>query len=173
MGSIGSAYMANRPTAPINAAIKIRTVTTSGVTKLIHSGFFAMLHLTAATFNTIRTRYVMMSVGKITITILMPCLNEVKTLKACIERARVFLDANGYPGEILIADNGSSDHSVSIAENCGARVVRVREKGYGNALLGGIETARGDFIIMGDADGSYDFRNCTDLWMNCTRERTL
>lgn len=91
------------------------------------------------------------------ITILMPCLNEEKTLRACIEKAKSFLDASGRPGEILIADNGSSDDSVRIAGSCGARVIHVREKGYGNALLGGIKAAGGDYVIMGDADGSYDF----------------
>lgn len=91
------------------------------------------------------------------LTILMPCLNEERTVEACIDKARAFLDANAYDGEILLADNGSTDRSAAIAERCGARVVLVPERGYGNALRGGIEAARGDFVIMGDADDSYDF----------------
>lgn len=92
-----------------------------------------------------------------TLTILMPCLDEEKTIGACIDKARAFLEANGYHGEILIADNGSSDRSASVAESRGARVVHVPDRGYGSALLGGIKAAGGDYIIMGDADGSYDF----------------
>ena len=91
------------------------------------------------------------------LTILMPCLNEVETLATCINKARDFLDRTNTSGEILIADNGSTDGSQKIAENLGARVVPVAARGYGAALLGGIEAARGTFIIMGDADDSYDF----------------
>ncbi|MBV6396701.1 MAG: hypothetical protein HFACDABA_02301 [Anaerolineales bacterium] len=91
------------------------------------------------------------------LTILMPCLNEAETIAACIRKAQSFLAASGLSGEILIADNGSTDASVEIAETAGARVVRVAEKGYGGALLGGIRAARGEWIIMGDADDSYDF----------------
>ena len=93
----------------------------------------------------------------IELTILMPCLNEAETLAACIGKARDFLDRSGIAGEILIADNGSTDGSREIAERLGARVVPVPERGYGAALGGGIEAARGRFIIMGDADDSYDF----------------
>lgn len=91
------------------------------------------------------------------LTILMPCLNEAETLEVCIRKARGFLQSSGVSGEVLIADNGSTDGSQAIAERSGARVVPVREKGYGAALLGGIEGARGRYIIMGDADDSYDF----------------
>ena len=91
------------------------------------------------------------------LTILMPCLNEAETLAACIAKARDFLDRSGITGEIVIADNGSTDGSRDIAERLGARVVPVPERGYGAALSGGIEAARGRFIIMGDADDSYDF----------------
>jgi glycosyltransferase involved in cell wall biosynthesis len=91
------------------------------------------------------------------LTILMPCLNEAETLAACIGKARAFLDRTGIAGEILIADNGSTDGSQAIAEGLGARVVAVPERGYGAALGGGIQAARGRFVIMGDADDSYDF----------------
>jgi glycosyltransferase involved in cell wall biosynthesis len=93
----------------------------------------------------------------IELTILMPCLNEAETLAACIGKARDFLDRSGIAGEIVIADNGSTDGSREIAEGLGARVVPVPERGYGAALGGGIQAARGRFIIMGDADDSYDF----------------
>jgi hypothetical protein len=91
------------------------------------------------------------------LTILMPCLNEAETLAACILKARQFLGKAGIKGEVLIADNGSTDGSQRIAASFGARVVAVQQKGYGAALLGGIAAARGRFIIMGDADDSYDF----------------
>jgi hypothetical protein len=91
------------------------------------------------------------------ITILMPCLNEAETLATCIHKARRFLSESGAAGEVLIADNGSTDGSQRIAEQEGARVVTVAAGGYGAALLGGIEAARGDYVIMGDADDSYDF----------------
>jgi len=91
------------------------------------------------------------------LTILMPCLNEAETLAACIGKARGFLDRTGIAGEVVIADNGSTDGSQQIAESLGARVVPVPERGYGAALAGGIQAARGRYIIMGDADDSYDF----------------
>ncbi|MDQ6832305.1 MAG: glycosyltransferase family 2 protein [Chloroflexota bacterium] len=87
----------------------------------------------------------------------MPCLNEAETLALCIQNARRFLDEYGINGEVLIADNGSADGSQQIAQECGARVVDVPERGYGNALRYGIEAAYGRYVIMGDADGSYDF----------------
>src|SRR5579862_5437334 len=93
------------------------------------------------------------------LTILMPCLNEAETLAACIQKARSGIERAGVSGEILIADNGSTDGSIEIAEKLGARVVRVKEKGYGNALRHGIEAASGKWIIMGDSDDSYDFSN--------------
>jgi hypothetical protein len=91
------------------------------------------------------------------LTILMPCLNEAETLGRCIAKAQTFLDRCGLDGEILIADNGSSDGSAEIAVAAGARVIKVARKGYGAALLAGIEAASGTFVIMGDADDSYDF----------------
>ena len=91
------------------------------------------------------------------LTILMPCLDEAETLATCIRQAAGFLRDSGVSGEVLIADNGSTDGSVEIAEREGARVVRVESRGYGAALLGGISAARGTYTVMGDADASYDF----------------
>ncbi len=93
------------------------------------------------------------------LSILMPCLNEAETLEVCIRKARGFLEENCIDGEVIIADNGSDDGSQELAKRCGARVVDVPAKGYGSALLGGIRSARGRYIIMGDADDSYDFVN--------------
>jgi len=93
----------------------------------------------------------------IQLTLLMPCLNEAETLARCIEKAKLGLQRAGVPGEILIADNGSTDGSQAIAEKAGARVVSVKAKGYGSALIGGVRAAAGDWILMGDADDSYDF----------------
>jgi glycosyltransferase involved in cell wall biosynthesis len=94
------------------------------------------------------------------LTILMPCLNEALTVETCIKKARAYLDRRGIDGEILVADNGSSDGSQNLAQNAGARVVQVDAKGYGSALIGGIRAASGRYVIMADADDSYDF---TDL----------
>ncbi len=91
------------------------------------------------------------------LSVVMPCLNEAETLETCIRKARASLEAAGIAGEIVIADNGSSDGSQQIAERCGARVVPVSTPGYGAALQGGIAAARGRYVIMGDADDSYDF----------------
>ena len=93
----------------------------------------------------------------IELSIVMPCLNEAETLAGCIEKARIGIERSGVRGEILVADNGSKDDSVRIAQKLGARVVHVKEKGYGNALRGGIQAASGKWIVMGDADESYDF----------------
>lgn len=93
------------------------------------------------------------------LTIVMPCLNEAETLEVCIKKAKGFLESNGVSGEVLIADNGSTDGSQEIAERNGARVVHVKDKGYGSALNGGIMAAYGKYVIMGDADDSYDFVN--------------
>ncbi|MFM7703414.1 MAG: glycosyltransferase family 2 protein, partial [Rubrivivax sp.] len=91
------------------------------------------------------------------LTILMPCLNEARTLPACIGKAQAFLREQGIRGEVLIADNGSSDGSATLAQALGARVVQVPARGYGAALIAGIGAARGRHVIMGDADDSYDF----------------
>jgi glycosyltransferase involved in cell wall biosynthesis len=91
------------------------------------------------------------------LTVLMPCLNEAETLRVCIEKALSFLSRAGVAGEVIIADNGSTDGSQEIARAAGARVVAVPVKGYGSALSAGIEAAEGRYVIMGDADDSYDF----------------
>lgn len=91
------------------------------------------------------------------LSIVIPCLNEADTLESCIERATTTMAAHSIDGEVVVADNGSTDGSIEIAERCGARVEHVAERGYGSALMGGIAAARGKYVIMGDADGSYDF----------------
>ena len=93
----------------------------------------------------------------IELSIVMPCLNEADTLGNCVRQARLGLERSGVRGEIIVADNGSTDGSPEIAAREGARVVPVKKKGYGNALRGGIAAAQGKFIVMGDADESYDF----------------
>ncbi len=95
----------------------------------------------------------------IEVSIVMPCLNEQETIGQCIEKAMRSFRENGISGEVIVADNGSTDGSQDIARNLGARVVDVPVKGYGSALLGGVEAARGRYIIMGDSDDSYDFSN--------------
>ena len=97
------------------------------------------------------------------LTILMPCLNEAETLAKCIGKANGYLQRSGIVGEILIADNGSTDGSQQIAESLGARVVPISARGYGAALQGGIEQARGRYVIMGDSDDSYDFSRLDDF----------
>ena len=95
--------------------------------------------------------------SSIEVSVVMPCLNEADTLEACIAKAQKAFKEHSIQGEIIVADNGSTDTSAVIAGRMGARVVHVEAKGYGNALMGGIAAARGRFIIMGDADNSYDF----------------
>jgi len=92
------------------------------------------------------------------LSVVMPCLNEAETLATCIGKAQAAFEECGCTGEVIVADNGSEDGSPSIAEDRGARVIHVAERGYGNALMAGIAAARGRFVIMGDADDSYDFR---------------
>ncbi len=94
------------------------------------------------------------------LSVVMPCLNEAETVATCVRKAVSFLESSGVDGEVIIADNGSTDGSQLLAEAAGARVVDVDQRGYGSALMGGILAARGRYIVMGDADDSYDF---TDL----------
>lgn len=101
----------------------------------------------------------MQAVDTVELSIVMPCLNEAETLAVCIDKAQSYLATSGVSGEIIVADNGSTDGSQAIAEEHGARVVNVSQKGYGSALIGGIAAARGTYVIMGDADDSYDFSN--------------
>lgn len=91
------------------------------------------------------------------VSVVIPCLNEERTLGACIDKALAAFETAGIAGEVVVADNGSTDHSIEIAEQHGARVVHATVKGYGSALRKGIEEARGEFIVLGDADGSHDF----------------
>jgi len=96
---------------------------------------------------------------EIEVSVIIPCLNEEKTLPACIETAKRAMENARIIGEIIVADNGSTDQSVSCALAHGARVVHAPRKGYGNAIIGGMGAARGTFLVMGDADGSYDFND--------------
>jgi glycosyltransferase involved in cell wall biosynthesis len=91
------------------------------------------------------------------VSIVMPCLNEAETLATCIQKAQQAIEKDGLSAEIIVADNGSTDGSQMIATELGARVVPVKRKGYGSALIGGIDAAQGELVIMGDADDSYDF----------------
>jgi len=97
--------------------------------------------------------------SEIELSVVMPCLDEAETLEVCIRKAQASMEESGINGEVVIADNGSTDGSQEIARANGARVVDIEQRGYGAALQGGIAAARGVFIIMGDADDSYDFRN--------------
>ncbi len=115
------------------------------------------------------------------ITILMPCLNEAESIAGCVKEALGAIAESDVQGEVLIADNGSSDGSQEIAQSLGARVVDVKERGYGSALIGGIKAAKGKYILMGDADGSYNFgelpkflaelKKGNDLVMGCRMPR--
>lgn len=91
------------------------------------------------------------------LSVVMPCLNEAETVEICVRKAIGFFEEHGVDGEVVIADNGSTDGSQQLARDAGARVVPVSDKGYGNALMGGIRAARGRYVVMGDADDSYDF----------------
>src|SRR5262245_3452235 len=95
------------------------------------------------------------------LSVVMPCLNEAETLPGCVEKARRFLEENGIDGEIVVADNGSTDGSRAIAERLPVRLVTAEQRGYASALMEGVLAARGRFIVMGGADGSYDFSALT------------
>ena len=96
-------------------------------------------------------------VAALEVSVVIPCLNEARTLAACIEKAQRAFQKHVIRGEVVVADNGSNDGSQDIARNMGARVIDVQQKGYGSALMGGIDAARGRYIVMGDADDTYDF----------------
>jgi glycosyltransferase involved in cell wall biosynthesis len=98
-----------------------------------------------------------LEVAPVELSIVMPCLNEAATLGICIRKAQGFLSESGIVGEVIVGDNGSVDGSVEIARECGAKVVRAKRKGYGVALMACIEASRGEYILMGDSDNSYDF----------------
>jgi hypothetical protein len=97
------------------------------------------------------------------ISIVMPCLNEAETVAVCVEKARAWLSASGNEGEVLVVDNGSTDESAALASAAGAQVIRERRRGYGNAYLRGFAEARGEIIVMGDADDTYDFSRLDEL----------
>src|SRR3954449_8613017 len=90
------------------------------------------------------------------VSVVLPCLNEADTLGTCISKAQAVFAEHDIHGEIVVADNGSSDGSVEIAESMGARVVPAAQRGYGNALIEGIRATRGRYVVMADADDSYD-----------------
>lgn len=98
------------------------------------------------------------------LSVVMPCLNEERTVGACIQKALSFAAQHGVEMEVIVSDNGSTDKSVEIAESLGARVVSASQKGYGFALMAGIDNASGKYVIMGDADDSYDFSNLSGIY---------
>lgn len=106
---------------------------------------------------------------KFELSIVMPCLNEAETVGGCVRKAVSFIERYGIDAEVVVADNGSTDGSPGLADEAGARVVHVKEKGYGSALIGGISAAEGKFIIMGDSDDSHDLENL-DAFVDELRE---
>ncbi|RPH36685.1 MAG: glycosyltransferase family 2 protein [Chloroflexi bacterium] len=98
-----------------------------------------------------------------TVSIVMPCLNEEETVGVCVTKARTWLSTSGFEGEVIVVDNGSTDRSIEVASQAGARVVQEPMPGYGQAYQRGFAEARGEFIVMGDSDDTYDFSNLTPL----------
>lgn len=99
--------------------------------------------------------------NNIELSVVMPCLNEAETIEVCIRKAFAWMHANQVIGEVVIGDNGSTDGSQKMATDLGARVIDIPRKGYGSALMGAIESAKGKYVVMGDSDDSYDFSNLT------------
>ena len=111
--------------------------------------------------------------SELELSVVIPCLNEADTVATCVRKARTAIEALGIPGEVIVADNGSSDGSQHLAEQAGARVIAVSQKGYGSALMGGIQAARGRFVLMGDADDSYDFTQIEPFYRQLTQGKDL
>jgi len=97
------------------------------------------------------------------LSVVMPCLNEEKTVASCVQKARAAIKRGKLRGEVIVSDNGSTDNSIKLARKAGARVVEEKRKGYGSAYLAGIIAAKGDWVVMGDSDGTYDFSAILDL----------
>src|ERR1700687_3987515 len=114
--------------------------------------------MTAVATSQRQPRYTPQSNLSVELSVVMPCLNEVDTIASCVSAAMQALREHRIAGEVIVADNGSTDGSQQIATRLGARVIAVPEKGYGSALMGGIAASRGKYVLMGDADDSYDFR---------------
>ena len=127
----------------------------------------------AQAFLSKRAERIQPELESVELTILMPCLNERATVAACVRKAQGFLGSHGINGEVLVADNGSVDGSQFIANAAGARVIEVFDRGYGAALMAGIRSARGKFIIMGDADASYDFEDLGGLLASLREGRDM
>lgn len=106
------------------------------------------------------------------LTVVIPCLNEAETVATCVSKAVRFIEENRMDGEVVVADNGSTDGGRQLAADSGARVVPIGERGYANALIGGIHAARGEYVIMGDADDSYDFTNLMPFIMELRKAET-
>ena len=101
--------------------------------------------------------------NKVELSIVIPCLNEEKTLPIVIRKAKIGLERSMIKGEVLISDNGSTDNSIRIAEEEGVRVVHCSKRGYGSALIAGFKNAKGKYLLMGDADDSYNFEEIGDF----------
>src|SRR5438270_5062918 len=100
---------------------------------------------------------------QVVVSVVMPCLNEEQTIGACVSKALEGIRRTGLPGEVIVSDNGSTDRSVEIATELGAKVVHQPKRGYGNAYRAGFEAARGKYIVMGDSDDTYDFSELGQL----------
>jgi glycosyltransferase involved in cell wall biosynthesis len=107
------------------------------------------------------------------LSVVMPCLNEAATVGICVKKAMDALERHGIRGEVIVADNGSTDGSQQIARDCGARIVPVDQRGYGSALQSGIASARGEFVLMGDADDTYDFSQLNEFVAKLREEYDL